>query len=333
MRAWQVAAAGEPGEVLRLVEADPPAPGPGEIQVRVEAAAIGLPDALLCRGTYPFRPPRPFVPGQEVCGVVGAVGEGVDDPALAPGQRVMGVTCFPDGRGGFAEVSVLAAVNAFRVPDGMPATEAAAFRIGYSTAWTALARRAALVEGETVLVLGAAGGSGLAAVRLAHALGATVIAVAAGPDKAALCAAAGADVVIDRTEQPVPDAVLDATDGRGVDVVFDPVGGALADSLWPALAPRGRFLAVGFASGEWVRADARLLVARNQSLLGVLAAGWTHEEERDVHDLLLDLAGRGALRTEPTVVPFEALPDAVTQVAAGAAVGKLVLEVDPPARR
>ncbi len=327
MRAWRVVTLGEPAEVLRLDQVEEAVPGPGEVRVRVRAAAIGLPDALLCRGAYPLRPPLPFVPGQEVCGVVDAVGAGVDDPALAPGRRVMGVTAFVDGRGGFADVTVVAAANAFRVPDEMSDAEAAGFRIGYSTAWTALVRRAEVEAGETVVVLGAAGGSGIAAVRLAHALGARVIAVASGPEKRALCAAAGADVVVDRAEAPVAEAVLDVTAGRGADVVFDPVGGALADSLWPALAPRGRFLAVGFASGEWVRADALTLVARNQSLLGVLAAGWPRDDELAAHERLLSLAEAGALRARPTVVSFADLPAALTEVAAGAAVGKLVLDV------
>ncbi|MCB1017881.1 MAG: zinc-binding dehydrogenase [Acidimicrobiales bacterium] len=332
MRAWQVPELGEPADVLRLADVDEPVAGPGEVRVRVEAAAVGLPDALLCRGTYPFRPPRPFVPGQEVCGVVDAVGDGVDDPALAPGRRVMGVTCFPDGRGGFAGTTVLAADNAFRVPDDLPAAEAAGFRIGFSTAWTALVRRAELRTGETLVVLGAAGGSGIAAVRLGHALGARVVAVASGPEKCAYCAAAGADVVMDRARVAVadlPGALRDATGGRGADVVFDPVGGALAGAALSALAPRGRFLAVGFASGEWVAVDALALVARNQSLLGVLAAGWGRADELDAHERLLALWAQGRLRVEPTVVPFDDLPQALTRVAAGEAVGKLVLAVAP----
>ncbi len=327
VRVWQVEAPGEPVDALRLVEAEAPPLGPGEIRVRVHAAGIGLPDALLCRGTYAFRPPPPFVPGQEVCGVVEAVGAGVDDPALAVGARVMGVTCFTDGRGGFADVTVLDATNAFRVPDAMPAEESAVFRIGFSTAWSALVRRAALAPGEALVVLGAAGGSGLAAVQLAHALGARVIAVAAGADKAARCAEAGADVVIDRSEASVPDEVLAATDGRGADVVFDPVGGELADGLVVAMARGGRFLAVGFASGRWVEAPAARLVGRNVSLMGVLAAGWGREDDLAAHEQLLALAAQGKLVTRPAVVPFADLPDAVTRVAAGSAVGKLVLDV------
>ena len=329
MRAWQVEVPGEPAEVLRLVEAEAPPLGPGELRVRVLAAGIGLPDALLCRGTYAFRPPAPFVPGQEVCGVVEAVGDGVDDPALAVGARVMGVTCFPDGRGGFADVTVLDAANAFRVPEAMSPAEAAVFRIGFSTAWTGLVRRAALAPGETVVVLGAAGGSGLAAVQLAHALGARVIAVAAGGEKLARCTAAGADVVVDRAEASVLDAVLAATEGRGADVVFDPVGGPLADAVVAAPARGGRFLAVGFASGRWVEAPAARLVVRNVSLMGVLAAGWGRDDDLAAHEQLLALYESGALAQAPMSVPFADLPAALTEVAAGRAVGKLALVVDP----
>jgi NADPH2:quinone reductase len=324
MQAWQVSRHGEPEAVLVAAEIDEPAPGPGEIRVRVEAAAVGLPDALMCRGTYAFEPPLPFVPGQEVCGVVDSVGEGVE---LTVGERVMGVTCFYDGRGGLAESTVLAAANAFRVPEAMPRVEAAAFRIGFSTAWTALVRRGVLAEGETLLVLGGAGGSGQAAVQLGHALGARVIAVASGPDKGDACVRLGADMVVDRRAEPVVDKVIEATDGRGVDLVFDPVGGAFASSVLPALARGGRFLAVGFASGDWARLDTSTLAVRNQSLVGVLASGESRAQEESDHEALLALATAGRLRGLVTSVPFSEVAVAVEAVAAGTAIGKLVVEV------
>ncbi len=234
MRAWQVHEHGEPRRVLRRVEMDPPTPRAGELRVRVQAAAVGMPDVFMCRGTYPLTPPLPFVCGQEVCGVVDAVGDGVEVPV---GSRVMGVTNFFDGRGGFAEESILSPSTAFRVPDEMAATVAAAFRIGYSTAWTALVERGELQPGESLVVLGGAGGSGTAAIQLGRALGATVLAVAAGPDKAEFCQRIGADTVIDRTRSPVQDAIIAATNGRGADVVFDPVGGDVASD---ALRRAGR---------------------------------------------------------------------------------------------
>lgn len=323
MQAWLVSRHGEPGAVLHREDVDEPVPGPGEVRVRVAAAGVGLPDALLCRGSYAFAPPLPFVPGQEVCGVVDAVGEGVD---LAVGERVMGVTCFYDGRGGFAESAVLAALNVFRVPEDMAAVEAAAFRIGFATAWTALVRRGALEAGETLVVLGAAGGSGQAAVLLGRALGARVIAVAAGSDKGRACRSQGADVVVDRRNESVSDAVLEATGGAGADAVFDPVGGDVAVSALGALARGGRFLAVGFASGEWVHVDTSALVGRNQSLVGVLAGGWGRAEEEADHEALLGLAAAGRLSPTITAVPFTAVAEAVASVAAGAVIGKLVVD-------
>lgn len=327
MRAWLVDHHGEPRDVLRAAAVDEPVPGPGEIRVRVAAAAVGLPDVLLCRGTYAFSPPLPFVPGQEVCGVVEATGDGVD---LVPGTRVMGVTAFYDGRGGFADATVLAAANAFRVPEAMSAADAASFRIGFSTAWAALVRRGGLMAGESLLVLGAAGGSGQAAVQLGHALGARVIAVAAGIEKLAFCRGLGADVGIDRTEGSVPDAVLETTDGRGVDLVFDPVGGQSAASALRVLAAGGRFLAVGFASGAWVEVDTRDLVVRNQSLVGVLASGPSRDVEEADHEALLALVADGALRSQATTVAFDDVPGALEEVAAGAATGKLVIAMDRP---
>ena len=184
MHAWQVQEHGEPRHVLRRVEVRAPMPGSGELRVRVEAAAIGLPDVFMCRGTYPLTPPLPFIGGQEVCGVVDAVGDAVE---LAVGTRIMGVTTFFDGRGGFAEEAILSTGTAFRVPEGMASTVAAAFRIGYSTAWTALVERGRLQSGEALVVLGGAGGSGMSAIQLGCALGATVIAVAAGREKAEFC--------------------------------------------------------------------------------------------------------------------------------------------------
>ncbi len=325
MRAWQVHEHGEPSRVLRRVEVDPPAPRAGELRVRVEAAAVGLPDVFMCRGTYPLTPPLPFICGQEVCGVVDAVGDGVEDPV---DSRVMGVTSFVDGRGGFAEKTILSTRTAFRVPDEMASTVAAAFRIGYSTAWTALVERGGLQEGETLVVLGGAGGSGSAAVQLGRALGARVLAVAAGPEKAAFCRRLGADAVIDRTTGSVQDGILAATDGRGADVVFDPVGGEIASDALRALANFGRFLVVGFASGRWIRVNGGELTMSSRSVMGVIASSGTAEQQARAHESLLDLAARGDLNPVVKPVPFEDLPAAVEAVGEAIVMGKGVLQVD-----
>lgn len=326
VRAWQVHRHGEPRDALRRVELDEPEPGPGELRVRVQAAAVGMPDVFMCRSTYAFSPPVPFVPGQEVCGMVDAVGEGVD---VTIGTRVMGVTSFVDGRGGFADTTIVPAASAYRVPETMGAVDAAAFRIGFSTAWIGLVRRGGLRAGESLLVLGAAGGSGATAVQLGRALGARVLAVAAGAGKLALCERMGADVLIDRTAGPVAPAVLAATDGRGADVVYDPVGGEPATAALRAMAVGGRFLAVGFASGTWVHADTHDLVRRNQSLVGVYAGGYTRGENEADHEALLALHAAGRLDGFATTVAFDELPAAMDAVAAGTVVGKMVVNVSP----
>ncbi len=322
MRAWQVHRHGSPHEALRLVEIPEPEPRPGEVRLRVLAAAVGAPDAFMCRATYALTPPLPFVPGQEVCGVVDAVGDGV---AIAPGTRLMGVTSFMDGRGGFAEKTIVPMPSAYRVPDAMSDADAAGFRIGYSTAWIGLVRRGQLAAGETLLVLGAAGGSGITAVQLGKALGARVIAVAAGDEKLAFCARLGADVCIDRTTADVPAAVLEATGGRGADVVYDPVGGEPAAAATRCIAPGGRLLAVGFASGSWVQINTAHAVRRNYSLVGVYASGYTREQNEADHEALLALHADGRLGGFVTTVPFAELPDAVEAVASARVIGKLAV--------
>jgi NADPH2:quinone reductase len=323
VRAWQVQSLGEPRDALRLVELEPPEPGAGEVRLRVTATALGLPDAFMCRGVYAFSPALPFVPGQEVCGVVDAVGAGVDLPL---GTRVMGVTSFTDGRGGFAELTIAPAAGLYRVPDAMSDTDAAGFRIGMSTAWIGLVRRAQLQAGEHLLVLGAAGGSGAAAVQLGRALGARVIAVVSGAEKGAYCAELGADIVIDRTVGPVADAVNAVTDGRGADVIYDPVGGDAAQGTWRCLATEGRFCAVGFASGSWVQVDTHQAVVRNHSLVGVYAGGYTRAQNEQDHEALLAFVERGAMTGGVTrTFAFEDLPLGLEAVAAGVAIGKTAL--------
>ena len=324
MHAWQVQRHGPPGDALRRAVVDEPVPGPGELRLRVHAAGIGLPDALMCRDSYAFSPTLPFVPGQEVCGTVDAVGPGV---GTSLGTRLMAVTNFFDGRGGFAEATIARSDNAFRVPDDMRDEDAAAFRIGYSTAFIGLVRRGALQPGEWLLVLGAGGGSGLAAMQLGAALGARVIAVVAGDAKRALCVSSGADVVVDRTVGPVQDAVVEATGGAGVDVVYDPVGGAFAGATVRCLAPGGRLLAVGFASGKWVEPDISEFVRRNASILGVYAGAQSRAEAEADHEQLLALASDGGLGRATWAVSFDALPEALDSVDRAEAVGKLVLRV------
>jgi NADPH2:quinone reductase len=328
MRAWQVTSYGRPSQALELVDIDPPSPGPDEVRIKVHATALGMPDAFMCGATYGFSPTLPFTPGQEVSGTVLEVGANVE--GIHVGQRIMGVTSFPEGHGGFAEETLARGGSVYRVPESMSDVDAAGFRIGFSTAWIGLVRRGRLREGDVLLVLGAAGGSGITAVQLGAALGARVIAVAAGPEKGAYCKELGAEVVIDRLAGRVSEQVREATGGRGADVVYDPVGGDPAADALRCIAPEGRFLVVGYASGRWVEPDIRHVVTRNYSIVGVYAGSYTREQNEADHEALLALVAEGKLGTAVTrTVEFEGLPAALDAVADGTVIGKTVLL--PPA--
>jgi len=326
VRAWQVIRHGEPAAALEQVEVERPEPGPGQLRVRVAAAGLGLPDVLMCRGTYPMTPALPFTPGQEVVGVVTGAGEGCE---ARIGDRVMGVSVFYQGHGGFAEEALLVDAFSFPAPDSLADAEAAVFLIPGHTAHLALVRRGALRPGETLLVLGGAGGTGSAAIQLGRALGAHVLATAHGPARADFCRALGADHVIDRAEADVAATVRDRTDGRGADVVFDPVGGEAFRTATQCIAREGRVLAVGFASGEDARASTRHLMTRSYSVVGVMVGGYERAFALDVQRDLLRRHAAGEIRVPvDRAVPFDALPDALGAVAAGHVLGKRVLLVD-----
>jgi len=323
MRAWQVRARGEPIDVLREVEIDLPEPGPGQIRLRVTAAGIGLPDVLMCRGSYPLAPPLPFTPGQEATGIVTAVGAGVDVPI---GSHVMCVTAFFLGHGSFAEECLALASTAFPVPAGLDDAQAAGFWIPHLTGWIGLVARGRIAPREWLAVLGASGGSGIAAVQLGHALGARVLAVVSDDERAAFCRELGADATIRTGDGPLAAALTAATEGHGVDLIYDPVGGALAEDAAGALARNGRLLAVGFASGAWPKIATRDLVLANASLVGVYAGGQSREELDSIHAELSKLVATGKLPSAVTSTPaFRELPRALQQLADRKVVGKLVL--------
>jgi NADPH:quinone reductase len=323
MRAWQVTGTGAPADVLRLVEADVPEPGPGQARIRVSAAGIGLPDVLMCRGTYPLTPMLPFTPGQEATGTVTAVGEGVD---LAIGARVMGVTVFFEGSGSFAEECLVLAESAFTVPPGLADAEAAGFWIPHLTGWTGLVDRGRIAPGDWLGVLGAAGGSGAAAVQLGRALEARVIAIVSDQERADFCRSLGAEDTLIHRHGPIAPTLRELTGGRGVDLVYDPVGGSLAEDAAGALARNGRLLSVGFASGEWPSLSTVQLVMTNTSLVGVFAGGHTREELDDIYAGLAGLVADGRLRNAVTAkIPFDGLPAAVQSIADRTVVGKLVM--------
>ena len=329
MRAWQVTRPGEPREALTLAEVEAPEPGPGFLRVRVTAAALGLPDLFLCRGSYALTPTRPFTPGQEVSGVVTAAGEGA---RAVVGDRVMGVTGFFLGHGGFAEEALVLDDFAFTVPETLTDAEAAGFLIPFHTAYVGLVQRGALAAGETLLVLGGAGGTGSAAIQLGAALGARVVATASSEAKAAFCRELGAEAVVDARSGDLAAQVREASDGRGADVVYDTVGGDAFAAATRAVAHEGRILVVGFASGRWGQPDPAHLVMHNYSVLGVVPTGYDRAFKEEAQRALLAHVERGALRIPiERRFPFEALPDALHSLGAEAPKGKWVLEVGEPA--
>jgi NADPH:quinone reductase len=322
-RAWRVNGAGEPADVLQLVEVDLPEPRPGQARIRVTAAGIGLPDVFMCRGTYPLTPPLPFTPGQEATGVVTAVGQGVDLPI---GTRIMCVTAFTEGNGSFAEECLVWAESAFAVPDGLTDAEAAGFWIPHLTGWIGLVDRGRIGSGDWLAVLGAAGGSGIAAVQLGRARDARVSAVVSDEERASFCRSLGAEATVNHRDGPLAPALRELTDGRGVDLIYDPVGGSLAEDAAGALARHGRLLAVGFASGEWPRLATHDLVVTNTSLVGVFAGGYARQELDGIHARLAALVADGRLRNAVTAqIPFDELRTALQRVADRGVVGKLVL--------
>jgi len=325
MRAWQVERPGEPSEVLSLTDVPVPEPGLGQIRVRVTAAGIGLPDVLMCRHTYPLTPSGAFIPGQEGTGVVSAVGPDVD---MAVGTKVMATTGFMEGNGSFAEECLAPAQSSFTVPSGLGDIDAAGFWIPHLTAWIGLVDRARLEPDQWLAVLGAAGGSGIAAVQLGRALGARVVAVVSDEARAEFCRRMGADETINHRDGDLPGRLRQITDGRGVDAIYDPTGGSVAEEAATALARHGRLLAVGFASGAWPRIETHNLVVTNTSLVGVFAGGYSRQELEVIHSGLSNLVSSGRLRNAVTTqVPFADLPSAVQRLADRSVIGKMVMVV------
>lgn len=330
MRAWQTTRRGRPLEVLRLNENAPaPTARPGTVQLEVIAAGIGLPDALMCQGSYALTPPaHPFTQGQEAVGRVVGWGEGVVGRRL--GERVMAVTSFMSGDGAFAERCLALDDFCLPVPEGMSDAEAAGFLIPCHTAYVGLVARGRLAAGETLVVLGAAGGTGQAALQIGIALGARVIATAGGPEKAAFCRALGAHHVIDYRVEDIAKGVLAATGGRGADAIYDPVGGDAFASATKCVAPGGRILAIGFASGSWGRVEIAHLVFRNYSVVGVIPLHYDRAFKQRSQEQLLAWWRQGVLRTQlDALVPFDALPSALERLLGGGVKGKLALAVDP----
>ena len=323
MRAWQVHELGDPQEALKLEEVEDPEHGPGEVVVEVEAAALNFFDILLCKGEYQERPETPFTPGGEVSGTISAVGEGVD---LKEGLRVI-ATPFPSG--GYAEKVVVPAENGvFPIPDEMTSEAAAAMHVAYQSAHFGLHRRANLKEGETVLVHAGAGGIGSAAIQLARAAGARVFSTAGGPEKVKVCEKLGAEVAVDYKEENFVDAVKEATDGRGAEVIFDPVGGEVFDLSRRCVAFEGRIVIVGFTSGSIADVPTNHLLVKNYSVVGLhwgLYNKVAPELVDETHEALVELYQNDEI--DPLIfktVPFEEVPEALGLLGSRKTYGKLV---------
>ena len=314
---------GPPG--LRLDEIDEPEPGPGEIKIAVDACGINFPDFLMTLGKYQARPPLPFAPGAEIAGRVAALGSDVQ--GFAVGDRVGALLGF----GGLADFAIAKPDQVYPLPDAVPAELAAAFVLAYGTSYHALHDRARILADESLLVLGAAGGVGLAAVEIGNAAGARVIAAASTDEKLALAREHGASDTVNYSSEPLRERIKALTDGRGVNVVYDPVGGDFTAEAIRCLAWGGRYLVVGFAAGAIPDIAANQLLLRGSSAVGVFWGRHVEEEpERHAANMqsLQKLLGSGQLR--PVLQPAYSLDnaaDAIRRIGERGALGKLVVRI------
>ncbi|MBX6740837.1 MAG: NADPH:quinone oxidoreductase family protein [Acetobacteraceae bacterium] len=315
-----------PPSGLALEDVPAPQPGPGEMLIRVVACAVNFADTLMIQGKYQTRPELPFSPGGEVAGTVAALGPGVAGPP--PGSSVLAMI----SHGGFAEQAVARADAVVPVPEGVEPVAAAALSYAYGTAFHALRDRGGLQPGETVLVLGAAGGTGLAAVQLAKLLGARVIAAASG-DRLETCHQAGADALLDYRQEGWRDRLRELTHGRGVDLVYDPVGGPYAEPALRSMAWGGRYLVIGFAAGEIPRIPLNLTLLKGCAILGVFYGSFAKREpeaNRALMGQLLAWVREGRLRPWISATyPLAQAPVALDALLSRRATGKIVVVMEP----
>jgi NADPH:quinone reductase len=300
-----------------------PNPKAGEVLIEIKAASLNFPDLLIVQNKYQMKPPLPFVPGSEYAGVIAAVGDGVTQ--LKVGQSV---ACL-SGIGGFATHTIAPAALCMPLPPGFPHVDAAAFIMIYATSHHALVDRGQLKPGETVLVLGAAGGVGTSAIQVAKAIGARVIAAASTDEKCALCKSIGADATINYGREDLRDAIKTLTDGKGIDVVYDPVGGDLAEPALRSVSWRGRYLIIGFASGSIPSLPLNLPLLKGSSLVGVFWGSFAKHEPKANAAMLAELArwyGEGKIK--PVIgrtMPMAELKSAFAHMGSRTVKGKLVM--------
>ena len=308
---------------LTLADIPDPTPAPGEAVVRIEAAALNFFDTLIIAGKYQTKPAFPFSPSAEFAGVVGSLAPDVTD--LKVGDRVVGMT----GYGAAREKIAVPASKLVKIPDGLDADRAAGVSVTYGTTLHALKDRAKLKAGETLAVLGASGGTGLAAIELGKIMGARVIACASSADKIAFCRQHGADDGIDYAAEDLKDALRRLTDGRGADVIYDPVGGAYTEPALRSIAWEGRFLVIGFAAGDIPKLPLNLVLLKSCDVLGVFWGAWTARDpqgHRANTAQLLDWTAEGKLSSHVhAVYPLSDGPAALKAIASRKVMGKVIL--------
>ena len=310
-------------EALTWKEIPTPVPQTGQVLIRIEAASLNFPDLLIVQNKYQMKPDLPFVPGSEYAGVIEAVGEGVTD--LKVGQSV---ACL-SGTGGFGTHTLAPAKLCMPLPPGFPAVDAAAFIMIYATSHHALIDRAALKAGETVFILGAAGGVGTAAIQIAKAAGARVIAAASTDEKCELCKSLGADETINYTTQNMREVLKALTNGKGPDVIYDPVGGDFAEPAFRSIAWRGRYLVVGFASGPIPALPFNLALLKGASIVGVFWGDFARREPQANAAMMAELAQWYAQgKVKPVIdrtMPMSDLKAAYAHMGSRGVMGKLVM--------
>jgi NADPH2:quinone reductase len=313
-------------DALQWKEVPTPLPQPGEVRIAIKAASLNFPDLLIVQNKYQFKPPLPFVPGSEYAGVVDAVGEGVTRLAVGDAVATFG------GQGGFGTHACTIPARVMPLPKGFPFIDASALLCTYGTTHHALIDRAGLQAGETVLVLGAAGGVGTAAIQIAKAAGARVIAAASSDDKCGFCRALGADATINYARENIRDQIKALTDGKGPDVVYDPVGGDLAEPVFRSIAWRGRYLVIGFAQGSIPSLPLNLALLKGASIVGVFWGDFARREPRASEQAIGELArwyAEGKIKPViDRVLPMRELPAAFTRMGSREVRGKLVLTND-----
>jgi NADPH2:quinone reductase len=314
-----------PPDSLVIEELPSPKPAAGEVVISVKAASLNFPDVLIIQNKYQFKPPLPFSPGSELAGVVKELGEGVK--GFKAGDKVIAFTTY----GAFAEEVKTEAFRLVPLPQKMDFVSGAAFLLTYGTTDHALRDRGELKAGETLLVLGAAGGVGLAAIEIGKALGARVIACASSEDKLAVCRSHGADATINYASEDLRERIKALTDGKGVDVIYDPVGGPYAEPAFRSIAWRGRHLVVGFAAGEIPKLPLNLALLKGASVVGVFWGDFARRQPKEFAHSIRQLAqwyAEGKLKPHVSeTMPLEKAAQALNKMAARQVKGKLVLTV------